>query len=284
VDPGAGQAPYARRGQAGGLTLDLPWWAPKPDPGHPAGTGEDTPSGQGGEQVRDIPGNSREPDPYKVITQPLPDGGTRADLYYTGIPEYGDQLISTVDRPTPGAAHAEIADIVTELQHKHGRGAPARITWVPLTGDGQAVEPDRLYGAAGRPGDATLEPLKDTPDGPDADPAAGTSPAATPTTEGDTVPNFTAGSNVPNVELNDLDSLRRFAEYISSLGEDSEFMQIVERCKSLRESLREGGFGGHLDQAGASFEETAAALGQLGTEFCEEAAQMAQLAANVAGG
>jgi hypothetical protein len=118
---------------------------------------------------------------------------------------------------------------------------------------------------------------------------AGTSPAGTPSTtaiptQGDPVPSYTTSANVPSVELNDLDSLKRFAEYISSLGEDSEFMQIVERCKSLRESLREGGFGGHVDQAGASFEETAAALGQLGTEFCEEAGQMAQLAANVAGG
>jgi hypothetical protein len=122
-----------------------------------------------------------------------------------------------------------------------------------------------------------------------ADPPAGTSPAGTPSTtaiptQGDPVPSYTTSANVPSVELNDLDSVRRFAEYIASLGEDSEFMQIVKQCKSFREQLREGGFGGHMDAAGSSFEETAGRLGQVGEEFCEEAQQVAGLAVNIAGG
>jgi hypothetical protein len=241
-----------------GLALDPPWWRR----GQPADPQVQDP-GAGREQVQVQAGDSPEVQVGDTPGGQVPTTARGHDL----PPEFkpGDRLVDGTGKPwivrdVRPQIDADTYDLVDD------DGAP---------GYADIPRPDRWK--------AITE--QDDP----TDPPAGTSPAGTPSptaipTEGAPVPSYTTTANVPSVELNDLDSLKRFAEYISSLGEDSEFMQIVERCKSLRESLREGGFGGHVDQAGASFEETAAALGQLGTEFCEEAGQMAQLAANVAGG
>jgi hypothetical protein len=219
-------------------------------------------------------GDEAAPDQWRVIVTEGRRGYEGHILLLDQTSDLPEQYIADVKGRTPEKVRETAEWLIGEEQRDHGGGQPHQIEWIDQAGD-----PDPRL-------------LKADPDPTDTDLPAGTSPAGTPSTpsttaiptQGDPVPSYTTTANVPSVELNDLDSLKRFAEYISSLGEDSEFMQIVERCKSLRESLREGGFGGHVDQAGASFEETAAALGQLGTEFCEEAGQMAQLAANVAGG
>jgi hypothetical protein len=95
---------------------------------------------------------------------------------------------------------------------------------------------------------------------------------------------FNRSANVPTVELNDLDSVKRFTEYVAALPEDSEFMQIVEQCKVIRENFRGGGFGGDMDAAGTAYEESAAALATAVAEFADQSTQYAGLAANVAGG
>jgi hypothetical protein len=252
-----------------GLALDPPWWhrQPAPEPG----TGEQVQpadpqvqdAGTGREQVQVQAGDSPEGQVGDTFGEQVPTTARGHDL----PPEFkpGDRLVDGTGKPwTVRDVRPQIDADTYDLVDNDGAPGYADIP-----------RPDRWK--------AITE--QDDP----TDPPAGTSPAGTPSTsaiptQGDPVPSYTTTANVPSVELNDLDSVRRFAEYIASLGEDSEFMQIVKQCKSFREQLREGGFGGHMDAAGSSFEETAGRLGQVGEEFCEEAQQVAGLAVNIAGG
>jgi hypothetical protein len=276
--------------------------------------------------VTDLPGigGDHEPDRYTATTRRLPDGSYRGELFYSGLPEEGDQPLVTVDRPTEAEVRHELADVASGIQDDDAHGVPARIAWVPLGENGEPPSPygeplssvpegdtrtsipadlrcqrcdagRRRYTYDGirvcgpcsaeldREADLAAEPLNSAPapaDGPtDGAPAPDTT---TPTTEGD--PMFNRSANVPTVELNDLDSVKRFTEYVAALPEDSEFMQIVEQCKVIRENFRGGGFGGDMDAAGTAYEESAAALATAVAEFADQSTQYAGLAANVAGG
>jgi hypothetical protein len=212
------------------------------------GNSPENSSGTGPEQPTGT-GTEDAPDDWRVIVTKGRRGYEGHVLLLGQTPDLPEQYIAVIKGRTPEKVREDAAWLIGEEQRESGKGRPHQIEWI----------------------DQNADP---------ADPPAGTSPdGTTTTTEGEPV-----SANVPTVELNDLDSVRRFTEYVATLPEDSEFMQIVEQCKVIRENFRAGGFGGDMDSAGAAFEESAAALATAVTEFAEQSTQYAGLASNVAGG
>jgi hypothetical protein len=216
--------------------------------------------------VTDLPGigGDHEPDRYTATTRRLPDGSYRGELFYSGLPEEGDQPLVTVDRPTEAEVRHELADVASGIQDDDAHGVPARIAWVPL---GENGEPPSPYG----------EPLNSAPapaDGPtDGAPAPDTT---TPTTEGAAMP------AVPT-ELRTHVAVQDFAQQIDSMSESSDFIVAAEKARTIGKQSRAGGFGGEMDLATDALEETARRFAQSVDALREQAHELAKTSLSVQG-
>jgi hypothetical protein len=211
--------------------------------------------------VTDLPGigGDHEPDRYTATTRRLPDGSYRGELFYSGLPEEGDQPLVTVDRPTEAEVRHELADVASGIQDDDAHGVPARIAWVPL---GENGEPPSPYG----------EPLNCPPvpaDGStDGAPAPDTTTPTTPTTEGDPM-----AVNMPS-EINDLTTLHSFAQaVIDDAEENGPGSSYAQAAASLTEYFGRD-FGREVGGTATAFEESAAAFNQAWLAMVEAAEAM----------
>jgi hypothetical protein len=91
----------------------------------------------------------------------------------------------------------------------------------------------------------------------------------------------TAGGGQGAAEFEDLATVRRFAEQIASLGDGSDFTQIIQACADLKDMIRD--FGGDMNKSVEAFVAAAAAVAQDGQALVAQSVQVAGLAQDMSG-
>jgi hypothetical protein len=82
-------------------------------------------------------------------------------------------------------------------------------------------------------------------------------------------------------EFEDLATVRRFAQEVVSLGEGSDFVQVIRACEALHEMIRD--FGGDMNREVRQFVEAATRVARDGEALRDQAAQVAGLATDLSG-
>lgn len=95
--------------------------------------------------------------------------------------------------------------------------------------------------------------------------------------DADTAPAARSGG----AEFEDLATVRGFAQQVTTLGEGSDFVQIVKACGSLQDIVRD--LGGDMNRQVREFVEAAIRVHQDGEALKEQAVQVAGLAQDMSG-
>jgi hypothetical protein len=99
---------------------------------------------------------------------------------------------------------------------------------------------------------------------------------------GATAPTRGGSGAVTPAEFGDLAAVRRFAQEIDSLGDGSDFVQIIKACHGLADAIRD--FGGDMNLRTRAFVDAAIAVATSGDTLRDEAAITARLSKDLDGG
>jgi hypothetical protein len=91
-----------------------------------------------------------------------------------------------------------------------------------------------------------------------------------------------SGGGTEHAEFGDLAAVRRFAQQIDSLGDGSDFVQVIKACHGLADAIRD--FGGDMNLRTRAFVDAAIAVATSGDALRDEAAIVARLSKDLDGG